>query len=435
VAEVSYTASLDVGSNDPSTPTHIALTGTGAPAIPAITPNPTSLSFGNVTVDGSSTKIVTVTNTGTAPLTITVAGITITQPGSEYAIAAGQTTCVPGTPIAINASCNVGVTLTPGSEAAFNGTLNILSDAPTSPTQVAMSGTGVVSAAKIDVSPASLDFGTAQVGSNIDYPVTVTNTGTDDLILSAITVSGAAAANFTSPAAGSTCAVGAPVHPNASCIITTVFHAVAIATYNATLTITSNAANMPSASGPLTGKGSDFDFGVQEGGSTSDTVTAGETAVFNLSIGGTPGAAGIATLGCQENIPNAACGVQPAMVVMNDTTPSNFIVSVATTPPTSAMTTPLAAPNSSPGAPMSLPAFWMWVAALAMVLAMMAASKRRARVVMMAAMLFVVLWSSCVGNSPRASTIRSTPAGVYPVTVTATVNGVTKTQIVTVTVN
>ena len=82
-----------------------------------------------------------------------------------------------------------------------------------------------------------------------------------------------------------------------------------------------------------------------------------------------------------------------------------------------------------------MPASWMGLVALALVLGTMAAPRRRARLVFMAAMLFVVLWSSCVGNSPQAPTTRATGAGVYTVNATATVNGVTKSFPLTVTVN
>jgi hypothetical protein len=394
---------------------------------PQLTATPGALAFGNVATGSTSAKVVQITNTGSAALDLSSIAISGTDAAS-FALAA-STTCTASTSLGPNESCSIGVEFSPTAEQAYSATLDVGSNDPNAAiTPIDLTGTGIASAAAIDVSPAALDFGSALVGSNIDYPVEVTNTGTENLIISAIMVGGADAANFTAPAAGSTCSVGAPIAPDGICQIVVVFHSTDTRTFNGTLTIESNAANAPSASGPLTGKGFDITFNPPQGGSTSATVAAGGTGVIDLLIGGTPGASGTAALTCTENIPNAFCGVTPSSVTLNDTTPSSVKVTLVTLNEGSTM------PISAPSRPQSMPPSWVGMLVLGLMLGIVALPQRRTRLAMAGAMLLVLMWTSCVGNSPRAPTPRITPAGTYNVTVNATVNGVTKSQMVTFTV-
>jgi hypothetical protein len=112
---------------------------TGGSGSPAISLNPTSLKWGKVTVGlVSGAKKVTLTNTGNATLNITsiaTSGDFILKPGSK------KTAC--GSTVAPNASCVVKVAFAPTQSGVRTGNLTFTDNAPDSPQNVALSGTGV----------------------------------------------------------------------------------------------------------------------------------------------------------------------------------------------------------------------------------------------------------------------------------------------------
>lgn len=109
-----------------------------AGAVPDISV-PTPLAFGSVTVGTSKTKTLTISNVGTAALTIT----NITVSGSQFS----RWGALPG-PIAAGGSATVDVTFSPTSAGAKSATLTITSNDPDEASvNVALSGTGVTAAA------------------------------------------------------------------------------------------------------------------------------------------------------------------------------------------------------------------------------------------------------------------------------------------------
>jgi photosystem II stability/assembly factor-like uncharacterized protein len=104
--------------------------------VAAISAQPTSLSFGPVTVGSRRTEIVTLTNNGTAALVIS--SVTASNPSfvagrSSFTISAGQ-------------SDTLSVRFSPSSIQTFNEQLNITCNAPGSPFAVPLTGTGISSA-------------------------------------------------------------------------------------------------------------------------------------------------------------------------------------------------------------------------------------------------------------------------------------------------
>jgi len=128
--------SISIVSNAPNSPTAVSLTGTGTTATAALTINPTSLSFGNVTTGTSSaTQNVVITNTGNANVTISQ----ITLSGSGYTMAGGS---VPVT-LAPSQKLTLSVEFSPTAAVSVNGGISIVSNAAGSPATVVVSGTGV----------------------------------------------------------------------------------------------------------------------------------------------------------------------------------------------------------------------------------------------------------------------------------------------------
>ena len=165
---------LSITHNATGSPSTVSMDGTGIE--PVISLSPASLSYGNVNVSSPSVLVLSVINTGTADLV--VSNITSDDgqfvPGStSFTVSAGDTT-------------DVNVTFTPGSLGAQSGTLSITHNATGSPSTVAMDGTGV-SSPVIDLSPSSLDFGNIDLSSSGVLTLTVSNTGSADLVVSNIT--------------------------------------------------------------------------------------------------------------------------------------------------------------------------------------------------------------------------------------------------------
>jgi archaellum component FlaF (FlaF/FlaG flagellin family) len=99
----------------------VTQTGTSGP--PKISVSPTLLYFGYVKTSGTSSKTVTVTNTGTGPLAITSLQITGSQ-GTSFSAASSGTTVAPG------ASCTITVTFAPKLRSSQMAHLMIYSNDP-----------------------------------------------------------------------------------------------------------------------------------------------------------------------------------------------------------------------------------------------------------------------------------------------------------------
>jgi uncharacterized protein DUF6801/HYDIN/CFA65/VesB family protein len=132
-------AALEIQSDDPDTPTaSVALMGQSVLAPePTLAVDPESVSFGSVTVGTSKDSSVTVSNEGTAALSIT--GVTVGGAnGSEFFESNDCTNVAP------DESCSVDLTFTPAGEGSKSGTLTIQSNDPTNPSlEIALSGTGI----------------------------------------------------------------------------------------------------------------------------------------------------------------------------------------------------------------------------------------------------------------------------------------------------
>lgn len=135
--EGALTGDLTVTTNDPANPTlTVALSGTGVAAAPIAGMTPTSLTFADQVVNTvSAAQDVVLSNTGTAPLSIT-SGPTVT---GEFGVV---NNCPPT--LAQGLSCTLSVTFAPTVAGVQTGNLTIGTNDPLSPTlTVTLSGNGL----------------------------------------------------------------------------------------------------------------------------------------------------------------------------------------------------------------------------------------------------------------------------------------------------
>ena len=196
----SATGTLTFTDSAPNSPQAVSLSGTGGATSSPVTLSGSTLNFGSATVGTTSSAMtVTVTNHQSAALTFSSIGIT-------GAFAISSNTC--GTGIGAGASCSVGVKFSPTAIGAATGTLSFADNATNSPQKVTLSGTGT---APVAVSPASLSFGVAAVGSvSAGQTVTVSNNSASAVVVNGITFTGDFSDANTCPAsiaAGTNCTI------------------------------------------------------------------------------------------------------------------------------------------------------------------------------------------------------------------------------------
>jgi sugar lactone lactonase YvrE len=201
-----FTSTLTVEESVGSGTLTASLSGTAGPAAtPAATLTP--IAFGGLIKGTTSAPMTaTLTNTGTAGLTIT--GITVTGTNaSDFAITTGTNACAAS--LAAGDSCFIYATFTPSLVGGETATLNVADNAPGSPQTAALSGTGVVFSSNV---------GTAQATQTL--AVTFTTAGTLSQIH--VLTQGAANKDFTETAGGS-CATGTAYTVGESCTVDVVF--------------------------------------------------------------------------------------------------------------------------------------------------------------------------------------------------------------------
>jgi hypothetical protein len=264
----SASGSISVSSNSPNSPMTIALTGTGTqPEIGAI---PSSAPFGNVTVGNTNSQTITLTNGGTANLTIAQGSVS----GNGFKITGLSTplTIPPG----INATFNA--VFTPTGAGKVTGSISLANDAPSSPYTIALSGTGVTQTQLLTFNVSSLSFGNVNVGSNSSLAATLTNTGNSSVTISS---SNTAGVGFTVSGVSS----GESLNPNQSIPVTVQFAPSAAGAVNGNLTIVSSATDSPTSIG-LTGAGTQQAQTVALGWTASTSSVIGYNVYRGTTTGG-----------------------------------------------------------------------------------------------------------------------------------------------------
>ena len=264
----SLTSSFALVSNAPASPMPVSISGAGVqPSSPQISVTPGDLTFGSVTVGGSGKQSVTVSNTGSANLSITAANVT----GSGFSTSSLP---LPMT-VAAGGSTTITVNFAPSTSGSVTGSLSLTSNAPTSPTAIALSGTGVVAPLTLTANPTILNFGNVTVGSTNSQNVTLTNNGNSNVTVSSVTVSGAGfSTNGVAP--------GATLVPSQSITLNVAFASTVVGSVTGSVSVVSNATNSPTTIS-LSGAGVQSQINVVSNGAVPDSKEGLQCAVSSGS--------------------------------------------------------------------------------------------------------------------------------------------------------
>ncbi len=215
----------------------VPITGTAVDG-PGIGLSSTALDFGSVVEgDSSATQTVTLTNVGSQALTVTDVDLSVL--GSPFAVT--NTNCVTNSPIAVDGTCTITGQFNPIAPGVFNGSIDITSDSILGPSSIAVTGTGLPEGEPIiAANPASLDFGSVEVGDTQELTVTISNTGQQDLVIGQLGLSGI---NVTLFDINDDNCSNTTQNPGDSCTVDATFSPIAIGTnFSAQIDVPNNSA-------------------------------------------------------------------------------------------------------------------------------------------------------------------------------------------------
>ena len=231
----------------------VDLVGRGSTASGQLASNPTSISFGSVSVGTSKSATGTLTNS--ANYAVSVSTATVTGTGFRMSGLTAPMTLNPGQ------SASYSITFAPTSSGSVTGNLAISSNAPNALLNIPLSAAGATGG-QVSATPASLSFGSVAMGSSKSMSESLSNSGSAALTISQITPTGA---GF------SFSGINPPVtlSPGQNFTFTVTYKPASSGTTTGALSVTSNAANS-SLSIPLSG--------------SAGTTPAGQLAVSPTSI-------------------------------------------------------------------------------------------------------------------------------------------------------
>jgi hypothetical protein len=229
---------------------------------PQLSESATTLSFGSVTVNSSAAQSLTLTSSGTSPVTVNSASIT----GAAFSIVGATlpATLNPGQ------SMTLQVQFKPAATGSATGNLTISSNSTAGSTAVvSLSGTGTTANSRLTLSASTLSFGSVTVNSSGTKSLTLTSSGTSPVTVNAGSITGA----------GFTIVGGSfPVtlNPNQSATLQVQFKPAAAGSVTGNLTISSNSTNGSTAVVSLSGTGTatphEVDLSWAAPGSSADPV-------------------------------------------------------------------------------------------------------------------------------------------------------------------
>jgi hypothetical protein len=383
----------------------VSLNGNGTTPAAAVTFSPTSLDFGSVLYNTTSTpRTVTVTSSGNADLTITSVATT----GSFT-----QTNDCPTTAMAPGASCTITVTYTPKVTGAETGTVTVTDNATGSPQTVNVTGVGLPEYT-LTISPTATSVEKGASSTTFTIGATAPETYTKSITLSCTTTFASASCSFSptsiTPTQTSTLTITNVGLETGATLVVTVEGTDGTEKSNVSATINYS------------------DFAVSAGPPIQN-IASGDTTTYTVTVSSINGFAETVALTCQNTARDSTCTFAPASVTLDGSHPATSTVTVATQK-FSGVSTPRErrfGPPPLSGSP------WLWlfgmVALLFMTHRLLRGQRRawtRLAAPMAALVLFAVLLSSCqdynydLGIRPALDTTTGTKRDNYTLVFTGT---------------
>ena len=270
--------SVQIVYGSPANTQLVGLTGYGT--MPSASVAPSSLNFGNQSMQTTTLKTETLANTGAGPLANISAAITGTNAG-DFSISTDNCS---GTTLPSNSNCSIAVAFSPAGSGLRSAVLNIASNAPQTPQQVALTGIGTQPSIAISsVSPGSVTLVQAGSPQSVTVSLTLSNyAGSITLVTS--TLPSGVTATYTQPGTGNSGSITLQAASNAALVS------------NQTITITASGSGVSSATSSFSltvnaGQGisvspANLDFANQGVGTTSaaQIVTLANTGTVTLTI-------------------------------------------------------------------------------------------------------------------------------------------------------
>ncbi len=386
-----------------------SLSGAGtAPATDAL--SPLALTFGpQQLTTASAPQTITVTNSGDVALTLIAAKITT----GDFSVV---NAC--GNSLTPHSSCAISVTFQPITVGPATGTLTVTDEYRTQ--TISLSGTGVAPPG-VSLSPTyGITFPATGVGITALSPiVTLTNNGGQPITIATTTVTG----DFAIVPGTNTCPATLAVA--SACTLQLAFTPTIGGSRTGTLTLTDNSPTSPHTL-PLTGTG--VDFALTPDGNTTVTTQSGQNAVFPLLLSPASNVPGTLTAAftCTGAPANSSCTVNPSTTTLDTT--KTISVTILTGVSTTAQTTLQTTPHHHP-------ALWLTLLLPTGLLAF-CKHRRHPGLICILVLSSLLATSGCgagrripgSGNSdPTQPNPTTTPAGTYPITVSAISAGLTRT--------
>jgi hypothetical protein len=207
----------------------LPLSGSGVQGQSQLSISSNNVTFGSVFVGSSTSQTVTLTNSGTAALTISQVNVT----------GAGFSTGGFATPLTLNVGQSTALTITfaPTTAGAISGSVSVVSNAVNSPSAITVSGTGAQPQLTV-TTPTPVDLGNVNVGSSNSKTVTIQNSGNTSVTITQASASGS---GFTLTGL----AVPLTLAASQSTSFTVQFTPTAAGSVAGSVTIFSNAVNSP----------------------------------------------------------------------------------------------------------------------------------------------------------------------------------------------
>jgi hypothetical protein len=318
--------------------------------------------------------------------------------------------------------CPLYVSFQPKTAGVHTGTLSLTFPGVSAAETLTLTGSSTGTAGPVASLPASLDFGGVTLGTNSTQPVAIANIGQQPLTITAVSITGTNAADFTAaPGQCPTIAAGA------SCPLQVSFHPSADVPESAQLSLSDNAGGTP-PSVSLTGKGLDPVAWATPPSSTTATTTSGSTASYALSLAGDSAFSGNVAIVCSGAPQYATCTPNPATLTLTPGQAVSINVAVATSNAAAASAGHFARLDGT-----------MVIYVISLPLLGFGNRRSRKAIALAMGILAACVALGCGGSSstttpPVTAAAQKTPPGTYTLQVTATAGNFTQKESLTLVV-